>query len=78
MLLFDQRLASSYPSAAQETTPEKRVQTPSHSKLKAAKNGEDDTVGQSDLSNPVPQELHSRERSSPRTNSATSTEALVD
>jgi len=37
------------------------------------------TVGQSDLSNPVPQELHSRERSSaPRTDSATSTEALDD
>jgi len=36
------------------------------------------TVGQSDLSIPVPQELHSRERSSARTDSATSTEALVE
>jgi len=36
-------------------------------------------VGQSDLSIPVPQEPHSRERSSaPRTDSATSTEALVE
>jgi len=39
-----------------------------------------DPVGQSDLSNPVPQELHSRERSSVRTDSATATytEALVE
>jgi len=38
-----------------------------------------DIVGQSDPSIPVPQELHSRERSSaPRTDSATSTEALVE
>jgi len=38
------------------------------------------TVGQSDLSIPVPQELHSRERSSlaPRTDSATSTSTLAE
>jgi len=36
------------------------------------------TVGQSDPSIPVPQELHSRERSSARTDSATSTEALAE
>jgi len=36
-------------------------------------------VGQSDPSIPVPQELHSRERSSaPRTDSATSTSTLVE
>jgi len=35
-------------------------------------------VGQSDLSNPVPQELHSRERSSARTDIATSTSSLVE
>jgi len=36
-------------------------------------------VGQSDLPIPVPQELHSRERSSsPRTDSATSTSTLVE
>jgi len=36
-------------------------------------------VGQSDLSIPVPQELHSQERSSsPRTDSATSTSTLAE
>jgi len=41
--------------------------------------GVDKDVGQSDLSIPVPQELHSQERSSaPRTDSTTSTEALVE